>query len=167
MQLDAQYKLSPNGYFKDVCKKVLTSISGMNPDTGKTDPVKESRIYQRMDAALEGLDVKVESILESRNIEDRDIIILQADADSISSSMDKAYVINTAFDYMEVLNRRRNKILKKTKETDQKKLDALTKMENQKIAQLNKIVDDVMTKKVTYYGDHYGVFIKYPEGYEG
>ena len=167
IQLEAQYKLSPNGYFKDVCKKVLTSISGLNPDTGKTDPVKESRIYKKMDAALEGLEAQVEAALESRNIEDRDIIILQADADSISSSLDKTYVINTAFDYMDILNKRRNKILSKTKETDQKKLDALTKAEDQKIAQLNNIINDVMTKKVTYYGDHYGVFVKYPEGYEG
>ena len=120
-----------------------------------------------MDAALEGLEAQVEAALEARNIEDRDIIILQADADSISSSLDKTYVINTAFDYMDILNKRRNKILSKTKETDKKKLDALTKAEDQKIAQLNNIINDVMTKKVAYYGDHYGVFVKYPEGYEG
>ena len=167
MQLQAQYKLSPNGYFKDVCKKVITSISGLNPDTEKEDIVKESRISAKVTEALDGLDSQVEVSLESRMIDDRDIIILQADADSISSTSDKTYVINTACDYMEVINKKRDKILSKTKERDPKKLEALTRTEDQKLSQLSKIIDDVMSKKVTYYGDHYGVFVKYPEGYEG
>lgn len=167
MQLQAQYKLSPNGYFKDVCTKVLTSISGVNPATEKVDIVKDNRIQQKFDAALEGLEAQVEAALESRNVDDRDIIILQADADSVSTTADKTYIINTVCDYLDILNKRRDKILSKTKEKDPKKLEALTRAEDQKIAQLNKILSDVMDKKVSYYGDHYGLFVKYPEGYEG
>lgn len=164
-QLLAQYRLSPNGYYKEICKTVIKAVSGMNPDTGKDDIVKEKRIESKVKDDMEA-SVKESVLLEAANVDDRAIILLKVNADSITTTADKQFVINTVFDYLNILNKKREKILSKTKETDPKKLAALTKAEDDKIKMLNQILSDVMDKKVTEY-EHYGLFVKYPEGYEG
>ena len=96
-------------------------------------------------------------------------MVVAADAQSIRSVEDKTYVINNIFDYMEALEKQRKKIISKmdSKNLQSKKSEA-TKDIDEKIKKLNDILTDVMNTKVDYYNNnHYGLFVKYPDGYEG
>ena len=170
-QLEIQYKLSANSYFKDVCKKVISSVSGKDPDTGEVNMRKEAiidRAYSVDDAEAVKEATAALALLEM-NVSSRDIMIVAADAQSIRSIDDKTYVINNIFDYMEALEKQRNKILSKLdSRLPQSKKSEATKDIDDKIKRLNDILTEVMNTKVDYYrNNHYGVFVQYPDGYEG
>ena len=170
-QLEIQYNLSNNSYFKDVCRRVISGISGTNPDTGEVNMSKEA-IVDRACANDDAEAVKEAAhalALLEMNVTMRDIMVVAADAQSIRSVEDKTYVINNIFDYMEALEKQRKKIISKmdSKNLQSKKSEA-TKDIDEKIKKLNDILTDVMNTKVDYYNNnHYGLFVKYPDGYEG
>ena len=169
-QLEIHYKLSQVSYVKDICKKVINSISGEDPDTGKVNLKKEALIEKRITDACE------EAVKEAANalallemkVSMRDIMVIYADAQSIHTAEDKAYVIDNIFDYIEALEKQKKKILRKMDEkTPQTKKVEATKDIDEKLKKLNEILTEVMNTKVEHAGRQYGLYVQYPEGYEG
>ena len=168
-QLMAQYKLSPNGYFKDVCANVLKGISCVNPDTEKEDITKHYRLENKLSDDIKESIKESTYVLESKKVDDRDIILLRVNAENMTTASDKQYVLNVACDYLEILNKSREKKIATVKDkSDIARMNALTKSEDEKIKTINGIIDEAIGKKVhTYNDNHYGLYVKYPDGYEG
>lgn len=156
-----QYKLSSSQYFKRIYKIVHDAITGDDIITGKSYPNKDRFISYKVDAVHKSMSQESELILESKVVTDRDITLLMVETDAIETYDDKSFVLNTIFDYIEILQRNEAKLLKKTKG------DVTTVLNpyKQKIKQLQDLKVEVMNKKIT--PPTYGVYIKYPEGYEG
>ena len=108
-------------------------------------------------------------MLESKKVDDRDIILLRVNAENMTTASDKQYVLNVACDYLEILNKSREKKIATVKDkSDIARMNALTKSEDEKIKTINGIIDEAIGKKVhTYNDNHYGLYVKYPDGYEG
>ena len=102
--------------------------------------------------------------MESINVSERNIVLLSVDIDNMKTPEDKAFIINTIYDYLDALEYQKAKRVKKFKDVDKIPADSTIDM---KIKQLRELEKKVMSTPVSRNGDSYGVFIKYPEGYEG
>lgn len=156
-----QYKLSPSDYFKDIYKLVHDAITGDDINTGKPNPRKEVAVVDKVNVASKTAQEKSQLILESKIVTDRDIALLMVESDAIETYDDKSFVLNSIFDYIEILQKNEAKLLKKTKGD----VSTVLNPYEQKIKQLQDLKVKVMAKKID--PPTYGVYIKYPEGYEG
>ena len=104
------------------------------------------------------------AMLENASVTPRDISILSIQVDDINTVDQKLFVVHTIYDYLEILQAQKEKILKKYNGNSPEKA---TISQDAMIGQLNEILQRVMKIDVSNVGDRYGIFIKYPKGYEG
>ena len=163
-QLATQYKVSESPYFKDICNKTSKVVSNVSLDSDKRDLTGDRYITESFNRVDE--EVTKESIvyLEAMSVSERDITLLMVDIENMRTPEDKAHVLNVIFDYIEALEYKANKNAKKYKNVDNIPVDATIDM---KIKQLNELKKKVMDTPVSQYGNQYGVFVRYPAGYEG
>ena len=163
--LDYQADSSPSKYISKMCNVISDLVVPKYKGKDLVDVVKESRFYNAIDTMYNDAVCEATAILESSTVTERDIAILQTDIDAIQTVDDKNYVLNTIFDYLEILEAQRDKTIKKIKDVSKIPDEVLN---DPKIKQLTDMKKIVMAMKVTNYtGDHYGLFVKYPKGYEG
>lgn len=159
LHLDTFAKFSPSPYLQ----KVATFISdnACPEDIRRQFAATES--FNRSYAACEQ---KVAAILEASDVSERDILLLQIDIDGMQTLDDKAYVINTICDYIEILSKRNAKEIKKIK--DPMKIPKKT-IWDEKIERLQVLKKQAMDTKISSYtnGQEYAVYVRYPDGYEG
>lgn len=157
-----QYRETGSRYVKHMMKDLLHTISGKNVDNDDTNIIKENqsiRAYEReysmcMESAI--------SELERTRVTERDIYLLQMDVDNIQDKIDKAYALNTIFDYIEIIEHENHNKIKRIggdKVPDFIKNDKRLKL-------LNEMKDKAIKVKVQN-ATKFGVNINYPEGYEG
>lgn len=165
-QIQTQYN-SPNtdNYGKHMMKFIGKHITCYNPETDKTNLISEGVLENGYLRDFEQCMEKAEAILESTRVNERDITVLEIQAENIHTPEDKLYIIHTIYDYMEFITKENAKKIKKVKKvTDniQKEL-----LKDSRLQRLEALRDKVMAVKVSDNGDRYGLFVKYPEGYEG
>lgn len=164
-QLTAQYNGCCTGstYHKELMKFLGKSIGGYDPETGKTNATVESIVQSRFSADMEACQEAATAALESTKVTDRDLSILEVECEDVSTTEDKIYLIHTIYDYIEAIQKENSEKLKKMKDP---KLKEFLK-NDARLERLNLCRKLVMNKHTTDVGDRYGLFIKYPKGYEG
>ena len=83
--------------------------------------------------------------------------------DEVKKTEDKIYLIHTIYDFIEAIQKENEARLKKTKDA---KIKEFIKNDT-RLTRLNKCREIVLNKDTTDVGDQYGVFVRYPKGYEG
>lgn len=171
--LASQHKLQSSPYFKKLAKRVSKSVDGLEgePQDLKAlgrDNVIQERIMRDFAQAEKEARILLEGTIK---VDNREIALLQVQIDNMITPDDKNYVLNTIFDLLEALEDQKQKAIDKAMKGNSKKNDAaidnIIKPYNDKIFRLENMLKVVSATKVQTYGKHYGVFVEYPEGYEG
>ena len=159
-QIQNQYNDQNNGLFhKKLMKFIGRNLTGYNPDeekyiTGLKTTMENA--YNREYAAMESKAMSI--ITENAKVTSRELDVLAVQAENVKTPEDKMYIIHKIYDYIEAIDTENAKKVKKgiPKELKDNRLD-----------RLNAIRTAVLAMNVSDVGDKYGVFVKYPAGYEG
>lgn len=159
--LNTMHALTHSAYIKKMVTLISKRSMGIDPETGKVD--KKRAMYMMESYARDEERALKESValLEAINVTERDITLLSIEAEGIKNTDDKYYILNTIYDYMEAIEEKYAKAAKKNKPTEAPSL-----MADRRYKMLQDLRTKVINTKVID-GEHYGVFIKYPKGYEG
>ena len=164
LHLATQYKMSESPYYKTICKTTSKIVTGENLETSKLDLTRDKYLVESFERNWYMAVKEAATILEGINVSKRNIALLSIDIDNMRTPEDKAFIINTIYDYLDALEYQKEKRAKKLKNVDKIPADSTVDM---KIKQLRELEKKVMSTPVSKGGETYGVFIKYPEGYEG
>ena len=159
-QIQNQYNDQNNGLFhKKLMKFIGRNLTGYNPDeekyiTGLKTTMENA--YNREYATMESKAMSI--ITENAKVTSRELDVLAVQAENVKTPEDKMYIIHKIYDYIEAIDTENAKKVKKgiPKELKDNRLD-----------RLNAIRTAVLAMNVSVVGDKYGVFVKYPAGYEG
>src|SRR5699024_8212061 len=96
------------------------------------------------------------SVLEATKITDRELTMLEVEAESIETTDDKLWIIQTIYDYLEAISEQQAKRYKKMGNGKPSKADIDQMMANDaRVDRLNKLRAKVMATKVHDMEDHY------------
>jgi hypothetical protein len=160
-QIQSQYNSPDSSTFhKKLMKFVGRHLTGYSPDEDKYITNLKTTMenaYNREYATMESKALKI--VAEAARVTSRDIDILSVQAESIKTPEDKMYMIHKVYDYIDAIDNENAKKVKKgniPKEFKDSRLD-----------KLNAVRVKILSTDVNVAGDKYGVFVKYPTGYEG
>lgn len=162
-QIQSQYN-NPNSYsfHKKLMKFIGRNLTGYDPESDKyvTLSLKSTmeNAYSREYEAMESASVKV--LTEAAKVTDRDLDILEVQIEDLKTPEDKMYMIHKVYDYIEAIDADNAKKVKKSK-------SAPTIIKDTRLDRLNAMRAKILATKVSDTGDKYGIFVKYPAGYEG
>ena len=163
-QLATQRKISESPYFKEVCNATAKVVTKVDLDSDKRDLTGDRYIEESFNRVHEQVLAEAITVLEGSIPTERDIVLLQVDIENMRTPEDKSVVLNNLFDYIEALEYKKAKTAKKYKDVDKIPADATIEL---KLKQLRDMQKKIMDTPVSQYGNHYGVFVRYPQGYEG
>lgn len=161
-----QYEIDESPYLKKFVKWLGKSSLGYAIDEDQTNTVYESSVIRVFEADEKEVAAKATAMLEQADVSARDISILQVQIDDINSSDQKLFVVHTIYDYLEILQSKKAKILKKYN-GNVSEAKKYTGTYDQQIDQLNAMLKRVLAIDTSGEGRRYGLYIKYPKGYEG
>lgn len=161
-QIQNQYNSQDGGFFhKNLMMFIGRNLTGYNPDddmyiTGLKTLMENAytREYSEMSSRAEKI------LTEAAKITTRDLDILSIQVDDIHTPEDKMYLIHKVYDYIEAIDA---EVIKKAKSPK----DIPDKIKDSRLDRLSAIRTKILATKVSDTGDKYGIFVKYPEGYEG
>lgn len=161
-QIQNQYNDPDNGAFhKNLMKFIGKNLTGYDPDEDKYITGLKTMMEHAYEREYNNAVQESEHLLmEAARISSRDLDILEVQAEDIHTPEDKMYMIHKIYDYIEAIDAETIKKSKKLK-------DIPTKIKDERLDRLNAIRTKVLATKVSDTGDKYGIFVKYPEGYEG
>lgn len=156
-------KLSSSKYLGEMANFLGETVFSTDPRVNFS--IMES-FNRSWDMAVMESDKKLNALCESTDVTERDLLLLQVDIDGMQTLDDKAYVLNVICDYIEALQKKREKAIKKAKDITKIPIDATYE---EKMKRLNQMKAQVMATKINSYtnGKEYSVYVKYPDGYEG
>ena len=126
--------------------------------------IKKNAVQEMFNRELSNAQSQANVVMETTNVSDRDLLLLQCDIDSIKTMDDKIYVLNTIFDYLEICEKQKQKAIKKYKNP----LDIPDKVVNDpRIKTLQQMKTQVTELKIDDRDGVYSLYVKYPKGYEG
>lgn len=162
----AQYDTEESPYLKAFVKNLGSDALGYDVEADLTNTVYENYVISCFERDEAEFSRKSAAVLEVADVTPRDISILQIQAQDVDTSEKKLFVVHTIYDYLETLQAKKEKILKKCKgDIDDAK--RFTSQYDSQIEQLNSILKQVMNVDTSGADRKYGLFIKYPKGYEG
>ena len=125
--------------------------------------IMEHAIMESFNRDYELAEKQANTILETKIVSDRELLLLQCDIDGIKNQDDKIYVLNTIYDYLEVCQKQQEKLSHKYKDAHGPVPEL--QMVQGKLTTLKKMAQDVSNRKIE--DEVYSVYVKYPKGYEG
>lgn len=161
--IQSQYN-SPNAsnFYKALMKFIGSNLLGYSPDTDTYTSLSMKSItenaYMREYIAQEK--AARSAVMEASKITSRDLDVLQAQIEDISTHEDKMYFIHKVHDYIDAVTQEENKLLSKGKVP----ADILNR--DDRLKRLSQMRSDILSKDVSSV-DKFGLYIKYPAGYEG
>ena len=161
-QIQNQYNSPDGGKFqKKLMMFIGKNLTGYNPDEDRYITSLKTMMENAYSREYATMEAKAESILtEAARVTSRDLDILEVQAEDIHTPEDKMYMIHKVYDYIEAIDSETIKKAKKLK-------DIPGKIRDDRLDRLHAIRAKVLATKVSDTGDKYGIFVKYPEGYEG
>lgn len=163
--MKVQYSNSNSSYMKNLVHRIGQVVMGYDPEKDETNVVYENSAIRCLERDVEECTKYGAALFEATDVTPRDISILQVQAEDIKTVDQKLFVIHTIYDYIEILEAQKAKTAKKISNPDM--LRTATAPQDEKIKTLYAIRDNVMKINVSDVGDRYGIFVKYPKGYEG
>lgn len=161
--IKAQYDKGNSKYMSDLVADIGKNAMGYDPEKDETNAVYERTALDRLKRDVQYCTEAATALLEGASVTPRDIAILRVQVDDIDTVDQKLFIVHTIYDYMEILQAQKEKILKKQSGDPAK----ATMLQDAQLKELNEILQKVMKIDVSGVGDRYGIFIKYPKGYEG
>lgn len=161
-----QYNTEESPYLRAFVKKLGADALGYDVEADLTNTVYESSVlfcFERDEAEFSR---KTASVMELSEVTPRDISILQVQVQDIDTSEKKLFVVHTIYDYLETIQAKKEKLLKKYN-GNVEDASRFTSQYDAQIEQLNTILKKVMDIDTSGADRKYGLFIKYPKGYEG
>lgn len=163
-QLNAQYNGCEGSMYKKSLMQLLgKTLGNYNVETDKMDVLKEAAFQKQYVSELCEFTNITEAILENTKVSDRDLSILEVQCSDIKTTEDKIYLIHTIYDFIEAITKENSAKLKKSKDPNIKEFIK----NDSRLTRLNACRELVMRTNTTDVGDRYGLFVKYPKGYEG
>lgn len=160
----AQYKLTPSKYLKNLCQYIGNHSLGMKDINNPSESIiYENAVMTRFNDSFDRMIMESKNTPKKSKVSDRDIMILMVEKDSITTPEDKMYVINTIYDFLDIIT---SEIEKKCEKHPSLNYEEEVN-KDKRIRMLNDLRAEVMNIKVTRDGAQYGLFVKYPDGYEG
>lgn len=145
------------------------AVGHYDPNTDTTSILSESTDVEYFNRNMQAIIEEYNTIMESTKVTDRELTILEIEASDIKTAEDKLYIIQTIYDYLEAVTKQqsdRYKKVNKGQKFTEAELKDIVASDN-RVARLNALRTKVMAIKPEETEDHYGLFIKYPKGYEG
>lgn len=161
-QIQNQYNSPDNGVFhKHLMKFIARKITGYDPEedkyiTGLKTTMENA--YKREYAAMESAAMHI--LTEAAKVTTRDLDILSIQAENIKTPEDKMYMIHKVYDYIEAIDAENVKKVKKDG-------TAPKAIKDTRLDRLNAIRTKILATSVTSADERYGLYVKYPAGYEG
>ena len=150
---------------KNLVHRIGQVVMGYDPEKDETNAVYENSAMRCLERDVDECTRYADALFEATDVTQRDISILQVQADDIKTVDQKLFVVHTIYDYIEILESQKSKLTKKISNPDV--LRTTLAPYDAKIKTLYTIRDNVMKMNVSDVGDRYGIFVKYPKGYEG
>ena len=161
-----QYDTDESPYLKKFVKWLGNDAFGYDVETDLTNTVYESSVMRCFERDEAECTAKANAIMENSDVTARDISILQVQANTIETTDQKMFVVHTIYDYIETIQNKKDKILKKCNgDVDEAK--KYTRTYDEQLASLNDTLRKVMNIDTSGGNRKYGLFVKYPKGYEG
>ena len=160
--IKAQYDKGSSKYMSDMVADIGKEVMGYDPEEDETNFIHENAAMESIERVIDDCTKQARQLLETTSVTPRDISILRVQVDDISTVDQKLFIVHTIYDYIEALQAQKEKILRKNPESTK-----ATMVQDAQIEELNDILKRVMKVDVSGVGDRYGVFVKYPKGYEG
>lgn len=161
-QIQSQYNYSGNGPFqKNLMKFLGKHLTGYDPEHDKYITMSLKSVAESAYARECG-DIEKEAgraLMEAAKLSSRDLDILEVQVESIQTPEDKMYLIHKVYDYIEAIDAENAKRIKNG--------TGPSVIKDARLDRLNAIRAKILAKNVSEIGDKYGVFVKYPSGYEG
>lgn len=159
--LQTELLQSPSIYVRDVVRNISSKFFGSSEDSYNEMVAEQYLITQHHKVIKEGFLTMFDKLGKVKKIVQSDIDIISIELDRIDNQDDKIYVLDLIYDKLDTINIALDLI-------EQKKVDKVTVSKDKLIgfkAQLDKLRKDVLAVQIK--DKSYGVFIKYPKGYEG
>lgn len=164
-QFTAQYNgCTGSEYHKKLISFISHSIMSYDPKEEKTNLMMENMLHNRLNDEIAVCEQCAQAAIESTQCTERDLAILEVQCGNVKTTEDKIYLIHTIYDFIESIQKEHEQKRKKTKNSSV--IEKLIQSDN-RLSRLEKCRSILMSKNTTEIGDRYGVFVKYPEGYEG
>lgn len=161
-----QYDTDESPYLKKFVKWLGNDVFGYDVEADLTNTVYESSVMRCFERDEAECTAKANAIMENSDVTARDISILQVQANTIETTDQKMFVVHTIYDYIETIQNKKDKILKKCNgDVDEAK--KYTRTYDEQLASLNDTLRKVMNIDTSGGNRKYGLFVKYPKGYEG
>jgi hypothetical protein len=163
-QIQSQYNYPDNSTFQ---KKLMTFIGrnlmGYDPESDKYTTMSAKSTFESAYMREYEANEKAAAVatMEAAKVTARDLDILDVQIDDIKTPEDKMYMIHKLYDYIEAVGAENAKKAKNAKK------DIPDIVKDDRLERLNGMRSRILAKDVTSIGDKYGVFVKYPAGYEG
>ena len=159
--LHAELLRNPSQYVKDAITRIRNTFFGPEEDTYKSVVSEQYLVNHATKIVQEGLLDIFDKYGKVKKITQNDIDILTVEAGRIENEDDKIYVLDLIYDKLEIINTSLQLIAENKKDKVPTPKETLLSFKNQ-LEKLRKEVLSLTIKEKTY-----GVFIKYPKGYEG
>jgi len=163
-QIQAQYNNPTNSHFQ---KKLMTfvgrNLTGYDPGDDKyTTSTSKSLMENAYNREYDQQKKAAESaITEAMKVTSRDLDVLQVQIDDIKTPEDKMYFIHKVYDCIDAIKEEETKQIKAAKGR------VLNLPKDDRLDRLNEMRKEILSKNVDNIGDKYGIYVKYPAGYEG
>lgn len=168
-QIHAQHQApDADDYTKRLMNFLGSALGKYDPATDTTNQIQESVEMRRFVRENTDINKAATALLESLKVTPRDLDILELDAKRIRSTEEQLFIIQSIYDYMEAVAKQQADQTKKLQKQGlddaqiKKVLNADGRMD--RLANLRK---EVMNMEITDVPDSYGLYIRYPKGYEG
>lgn len=157
-----QYNSKDNGVFhKKLMKFIGRNLTGYNPDEDKYITSLKVTMENAFNREYATLEAKANSIIDKNSkVTQRELDVLEIQADDVKTPEDKMYMIHKVYDYIEAIDAENIKKAKKMENIPKE-------IRDNRLDRLNAIRTKLLATKVSDTGDKYGIFVKYPAGYEG
>ncbi len=163
--IQAQYNNPTNGTFqRNLMKFIGRNLTGYDTETdGYTVMSMKSISEAAYNREYETISKRaLKATMEATKITSREIDVLSVQIDDIKTPEDKMYFIHKIYDYIEAISAEEAKMLKAAKSNVNSDL-----LKDDRLERLQDMRKRILAKDVTTIGDRYGVYVKYPAGYEG
>lgn len=160
-QIQNQYNSDNSGLFhKKLMKFIGRNLTGYDPDEDKYITGLKTTMENAYNREYESMESLANIILtENAKVTSRELDVLDVQVDTIQTPEDKMYMIHKVYDYIEAIDKENSKKIKGN--------NAPKQIKDIRLDRLNAIRARILSTNVSETGERYGVFVKYPAGYEG
>lgn len=168
-QIHAQHQApDADDYTKKLMNFLGSALGKYDPATDTTNQIQESMEMRRFVRENADINKAATALLESLKVTPRDLDILELDAKRIRSTEEQLFIIQSIYDYMEAVAKQQ---ADQTKKLQKQGLDdaQIKKVLNAdgRMDRLTNLRKEVMNMEITDVPNSYGLYIRYPKGYEG